>query len=232
MRELSEHDKQLIVGGVPESDLALFCPGLQGHDAALLDRSQYANHGTFVSASWTRVPGGQRAVSINGAGSYVLIPHHASLVLTNRVATFSVWIKPGTQTADYPQVFSKYTNDSSNGYSLSMPADMGTLYWQMFDGVENKYVVSSVALTPGVWQHLVCRKTATKLEFYRNGTPAGDETYTVEPHDNGANLLLGAMYAGANVIRNFVGELSMPYFVWSLKTPSAIYQRQRHLFHV
>lgn len=58
MRELSEHDKQLIVGGVPEANLAGYWPALQGRGGTLIDRSRNANHGTILGATWERLPRG------------------------------------------------------------------------------------------------------------------------------------------------------------------------------
>jgi hypothetical protein len=79
MRELTEHDKQLIIDSIPESDLVLFCPGLQGHGNTLIDRSQSANHGTINGALWGRTAKGVDFLSYDAIDDYTDCGDDASL---------------------------------------------------------------------------------------------------------------------------------------------------------
>ncbi len=95
--ELTERDKSLLVDGIPESTLALYCPSLQGRGARWLDRSQYANHGTISGATWTRLPSGLWVLSFNGTTDKVDWGADSSLgLVTGGAITLMVWIKPTT----------------------------------------------------------------------------------------------------------------------------------------
>ncbi len=72
MLELSERAKSRIIDGLPESAVKLFCPGLHGLGASLLDRSSTGANGTITGATWKHHPSGLYVLSFDGAGDKVV----------------------------------------------------------------------------------------------------------------------------------------------------------------
>ena len=87
------------------------------------DSSGLGNHGTLVNQATRVSPGriGTHALDVDGAApfDYALVPHHASLDITNAI-TLAAWIKPEQRATQ--DLVKKATNGSVNGYELTLAA--------------------------------------------------------------------------------------------------------------
>jgi hypothetical protein len=147
MRELTEHDKQLLIDSIPESNLVLFCPGLQGRGATLLDRSQYANHGTISGATWKREPRGLLALSYDGVTNYTNFGNAVSLRVIH-ACTIMLWVKHlgGNSSSNNANVFGR-SNLRLYNPTLTTPT---ILNWYI-DAVGGAQFLSAGSITVGEW---------------------------------------------------------------------------------
>lgn len=93
MKELSENDKAQVTGRISQSNLVIFCPGLQGRGSTLRDRSTYANNGVISGPTWSKTSRGAIFLQFNSQSNTLNFPFSGGFSPT----TFSIlfWLKPG-----------------------------------------------------------------------------------------------------------------------------------------
>lgn len=170
MKELTEWDIAQIVDGIPETNLALFCPGLHGRGASLLDRSQYANHGTISGATWVRLPSGLLVLSYNGTSNYTIFVNSASLQITAAI-TAEAWVKQLSlpDASDYEHIIGKYGNHTA--WSTGMCNNAGTLVLAGATRTSPLGNIGTIALSLNTWYHTAMTNDGTTTRLYVNGVP-------------------------------------------------------------
>ncbi len=244
MKELSEQEIQRVVGGIPSSDLVLFCPGLQGQGSTLIDRSQSANHGTISGAAWKGTLRGLKLLDFNGSTDYVTVADAPSIRnIFDGGGTVSVWLKPDTGRAEnYQRAFCKKA--AHKGIMAFLYAESSSKvkvwFYQGFDGgADGQWSTNATALSVGVWSKL----TIT----YNNAATTNDPIVYV----NGAVKAVGEMETPVGTRGSDSGidlwlarEVGQDYFggpmtFWQIETAirsaareALLYGRERHLFGV
>lgn len=191
--ELTEAAKALVVGGIPESDLALFYPALHGRGGLLLDRSQNGNSGTISGAVWSRFPRGLKVLDFNGTSHYVSCGNPASLQIVAAL-TIEAWISPDTVSGNDSIVHKYDAGGGQRAFTLYLSAGIPTFVVSSalapFTGGVR---AGATTLTAGTLYHLVAVfDPSANLDIYLNGAL-----------DNGA--LTGAIPASiANTTRSLL----------------------------
>ncbi len=242
MRELHEHDKALIIDSIPEANLVLFCPSLQGHGGSLLDRSQYATHGTITGASWVGTPRGLKGLSFDGLTNYVSIGDKASLTFTaggiDVPFTIMCWVY-----SDFAGTYgwiNKATGATAGEFSVISVAG-GNLYFRVVDDTVGALIgqLTNAVLAANTWLHVACTYDGTGVAggciIYVNGgvrvTTAQTTGVYVKLRDTAIDAELGRRGAGSY----FKGKLAMIKAydrALALAEITRHYTRERHLFGV
>lgn len=230
MKELSERDKALIIDGIPEANLVLFCPGLQGHGTTLLDRSKYANNGAITGASWVRLPRGLYVLQFNGTSNFVSLGTNAALYPA--VGSIEVWAKNTRGNADTP--FFGITNNSANWMYLgqSGPTFIGfsikkSNTWYMATAIANPDITS--------FHHWVGVFDGTNMTLYKDGvaTTPGAASGVGLNHLAGSTVWLERMGSTGTVYGK--GQLALARLYSRALTSTEVtrrFTRGRHLFGV
>jgi hypothetical protein len=134
------------------------------------DSSGYGNNGTIYGATW--VPGKYgTALSFNGLNNYVDVPANSVLFPTNAI-TIEFWVNI-TSTNINATSFMGFVcrNTRTNGLQVIKNWGDGRVFFET-PGVGN--LVSTIALTPGVWNQVVCvLVSSSSATIYINGQQQG-----------------------------------------------------------
>ncbi len=228
--ELTERDKALIIDGIPETNLVLYCPGLQGKGSSLLDRSANANHGTITGATWTRLPSGLYVLSFNGSTSKVSFSAGAGtpLDIDTGAVVLESWFNTDTIAAGEAQIIGRGTEGAS-GWRLVRNAATLKL------GYSGSGTITSTAiLVAGTWVHALGVINGASSVLYINGVSAA--TGTVNPVAATKDVYMGCVHRETDAEALFFdGLIAIPRIYNATKAaavPLAHYTRERHLFGV
>ena len=168
MKELSERAKAILVDGIPESNLVLYCPGLQGRGGTLLDRSQQANHGTIIGATWVATNRGLRVLSFDGTSDYVDIGTPASLNLKTAF-TFAAWVKGTWSGTVYMYgIINLGGKEMRIGDTTLAGKDLAQVAFERVAGGWAE-IYGTTHLTAGVWYRISATYDQITLRLYVNG---------------------------------------------------------------
>jgi hypothetical protein len=230
MRELSEHDKALIIDGIPDANLVLFCPGLQGRGSTLIDRSTNANNGTISGASWKRLPSGLWGLSFSGATHIVNCGDGVSLDITAAI-TLECWFKATAFAAT--QALLQRDDGTNRNYGLSLTTTSGKPYGGIWVGNNAYAVVCSTTLSANTFYHVAFTFDGTALNIYLNGVIDATPVTKVGSIDNdNVSFTIGARKSGD---RNLSGQLFLPRVHNAALSVAVIlrhFTRERRLFGV
>ena len=226
MLELSEHDKAFIVDGIPESNLVLFCPALQGRGATLFDRSRYANHGTISGATWKRLPSGLWTLSYSGGDVDTHFASASQQDLNLGDWTVLAWFYP------YDTSYSGWGGISlGNAYYVGFC--IALIRFLSTDGT-GFAVNYSPAPSWQVWQfyavtHDISEKT---LKMYINTTQVGSTVYTGTLPTGNTNIILARYATATNGAQLNMALLEVENRLLTTTEMTRIYTRQRLLLGV
>lgn len=228
VREITERDKAQLTEGIPESYLALWCPGLQGLGTKLLDRSTNANHTTITGATWKRLPRGLYVLDFNGTTDLVNFgsPSYYDAITGN--CTFEAWVNP----------------DSLGGFEVGRIFDLSKIrlyvdspsraYFEVKVSAADIEVWSANNSLPfGTWRHVAGVFNSVNALIYVNTTLATGSTSAGPIDDHSADSLIIGNVAAAT--RGFDGKIALPRVyncALSLTELTRHYNRERHLFGV
>ncbi len=237
MRELSEQDIQRIVGGIPSSDLVLFCPGLQGKGGTLIDRSQYANNGAIKNATWVRTSRGIRVLSFNGTNANVLIPNHASINISGDL-TILFWLKTSVDVpvGQSAYIVEKWAGSGGFPYGTRLTEDEKLIFYD-YDATNANSLTSDSAVNDGVWHlcGLTRDTTANKLYWYIDGSLDKEGAWTqYGTITNSSRLAIGCRVDehAQTFLTGYVGIPRIDDQVLSPTQHSRVFTRERLLFGV
>lgn len=154
--------RNYVIGGIPEADLALFCPGLQERGATLIDRSQNALDCTIIGPTWKRLPSGLWALSFDGSDDEVY--HSLTDTLAPPALTVEAWVKADAFTNAYNSVIS-YESVGA-GYAFLIKSTGKLAVYTASGNYDGSGVATLSAVT---WYHLAMTSDATNLIGYVNG---------------------------------------------------------------
>lgn len=230
--ELTERSKALIVDGIPETNLVLYCPGLHGLGGSLLDRSANANHGTISGATWTRLPSGLYVLSFDGSNDYVT--GTAKVTVPTAFTCLMWWKRSGNSGGATDSSFHQLIQ-SLNGAALSynrlLVIKAGTvLTAQVRVGTSTISNTSTLLAAP--WQQVGFMWDAAKVYTIVNGVISAG-TAAVGTLASGTNVWVMGWYTSLYYISN--GLIGIPYVVSRALSAAEVltrYSRERHLFGV
>lgn len=138
------------------------------------DYSTYKNDGMFFGAEWQKNGGvdGFGAVSFDGMGDYIGIPHHPTLDVTDSGGkSFVAWIKP-EKVSGYQAIFSKTDGNlqDDSGYVIGLTNDRLSLRYNDGEGGSHA-IVGKLHYNENEWQHIavVVDRDNGVVRLYRNG---------------------------------------------------------------
>lgn len=138
-----------------------------------------------------------RSMIFDGTTDYLSVPDDNSLDITR--VTLSAWVKPadGNNIAG-AAIICKGTGGGGEVYCLDFPtANDLTPRFYFYPTVGVYTVSSSVALTPGVWSHVVGTYDGTSYKIFVNGTERGSGTFTGSLNSNSHALTIGCRQSGS-----------------------------------
>ncbi len=244
MRELSERDKALIVDGIPDANLVLFCPGLQGHGATLYDRSQSANHGTISGATWKRLPSGLPILSYDGTNDKTAFPASMNYITA---LTLLVWAKAYSLVDDTEFLIGKWDTNAKRVWGIFgiSSADSGVAFDVSADGgaTNRKHYVSA----GGYFSTALAKWHQYGFIFSQNSftpiidgvaiavTKSVDATVNTIYSDITVPPLIGASYVAGSLARYLRCDVALPFMTGQALSVAECLRRrnrQRHLFGV
>jgi len=185
------------------------------------DRSGSHNNGYVHEAIWN-----DKVLTFDGKESHVLIPNSSSLkYVTNKSFTFVASVKP----YDVPQSVNGYAillrvgSHPASFFGLSYSTDKKFHAQVITNGSDSPIRVSSTAVDPGAWYHLVMvvDDAVKELRLYVNGEPVPPVVFTGSTQDLNqdvtTNRLAGEYYigstkpdrgAGSFFARHFHGQIA------------------------
>lgn len=242
MKEISEAEIAAIVDVIPDANVVLFCPSLQGHGATLRDRSQYANHGTITSALWKKLPRGLSALSFDGNGDRVDFGAGTSLNLTTKL-TIAFWLNltslTQTQDGGSPHIISKGSIDASNRAYYVFFSNSSKRIGFVFQKSSTFYQAypTKADWAAGTWYHIVATFNNTlpsaNMVFYFNGASiATGNASGVSIPVSAYNLRMGVRANTTVGINAQIALLLVKNTALSATDVLRLYTRQRRLLGV
>jgi hypothetical protein len=194
MLELTEREKEFIIGAIPSSTPALFVAGLQGSKSTVLDRSTNNTTGTVTGVKWVRTRRGHRTLLFNGAGGYVDFGNPATLQITGELTIIALVMLPNPIVTDV-YVVTKHAGAPQRGYILGIDATGKYIFQISNDGTalikrngSTLPAVSTLHVIAGVFV------PSAKVDFYLDGDLNNGVLTGVIPaaiHNSTANFRLG-----------------------------------------
>lgn len=134
-----------------------------------------AHTGTFTgtAGSWqgTGRPGGWGAYGVANTTSYVQVPHHTRLNLSETASSVAFWVRCPHAAADFSGLLDKGAGDGGNQHAWAMRPSTASA-----DGRATILIEDNNATTVGAvflnaqWCHIVVTWDGTNIHFYRNGS--------------------------------------------------------------
>jgi hypothetical protein len=248
MKELSETDKAILVNGIPQINLVLFCPGLQGRGSTLIDRSPQANNGTITTPTWSRLPSG---LYVPSTPALVDFGNGVSLQITNNLSVL-MWVytsspfPTGAQWGETPLISKFLVAGNQRSWSLGHLNPLsGTLaenclslrIGKAADGTEYYFGYYATALSVSTWYHIGFTFASGTFVLYLNGASVTISTrsgYSTPPSTLfNSTATLAIRRTALGVARQ--AAIPTVYSGSPVLTAAQVLQifaRQRHLFGV
>lgn len=200
---------------------------------ALVDRSRFANNGTFSNVTWVQLPSGLQVMDFNGADSYVEIPDSPSMRMASG-GTIKAWVfarSAGESSAG--QIISKGTGYAGqNGYHIYWQTP-GNINTQINAGAETR--TQTMTSPYSTWKHIAVVFSVSGRKIYVNGV---DSTFaggaeTALPPDVAGVVRIGN-YAGATdrTFDGYIGGVEMLSKVWTQADVTRSFTAERGLYGV
>nr|WP_082535520.1 LamG-like jellyroll fold domain-containing protein [Nonomuraea pusilla] len=158
----------------------------EGSGSIVGDSSGQHNTGAASDTTWANGKHG-KALSFNGASSWVTVPHAQSLRLANTL-TLSAWVRPAAVDAWHTVLMKE--NASGPAYGLYASYGGVPLGW-LSNATTFKSVVGDDPLPINEWSHLAVTYNGTIITLYLNGTQIDQTPMTGNLADDGGVLRLG-----------------------------------------
>ena len=210
----SDTDSIIATTAACENDSTLVgCwPMEEGSGTSLIDGSAYFNDGAISNgAAWVAGQVGTYALDLNGTSQYALVPHDASLNLTNTI-TVAAWIRPEQYATQ--DIIKKATNGGVNGFELSLAttkADSSSrkVFFRI-NQVANgdTYRINSTTEYPidGTWMHVAATYDGATMRLYINGVEEASLATTVPIATNTLPVGIGAQSDGTRWFMGWLDE--------------------------
>ena len=230
MRELSEFDKAEIVDSIPETDLVMFCPGLQGRGGKLLDRSVNAGHGTITGASWAGTARGLKCLSFNGIANKVTMAAGLKVLPATGKITVAAWVNPSSIVGNHDAISRNYY--AVGGFGLRTSQGDGKLGMILYAGGATRVKTGVVAVPINTWSFIALTYETNSAVLYLNGANvwAGGGAWGALANPN--NDITLAVEADSDY---YHGKIAMEMIWGRVLTVTELlrlYTRQRHIFSV
>jgi hypothetical protein len=228
MRELSERYKARLIDGIPESYLALYCPGLQGRGGTVIDRSANANNGTITGATWYRLPSGLWVHKFGTTDTVINFGKTASLNALTGNCTFEAWINPTSLGENnLGCVFNKAF------ITLNVIATV-TAFFRVIVSGANKTATAAINAAPfGKWTHIAGVFNGSNVLIYTNLTlVTGDATAGPIDDHSSVNLYIGDKASSDRCFNGLIGLPRVYSRAPSLAEFTQHFNRDRHWFGV
>lgn len=207
--------------------------GSTSPSGVLDDISRYHNNGVFTAGTtWSQLPSGLFAISLDGVTSQITLGTGASLYL-NTQQTFKAWVKFNNFANNYV-VFNKDLN-------TPFAADIAIGYGQTIDAVYLGIGANMVGILGGSallstrwnqWIHVWNIATST-IEFYLNGVVMTLVNIVDTLNPVGNTVMLGAR--GGATPRRLPGYMALPEihnYLFNSDDAGKSYESERRWFNV
>lgn len=216
MRELTEHDKALIIDSIPEANLALFYAGIQGRVALLLDRSVNAQHGTMGTVAWSGTPRGVKALKFPG-NACVIASAASTMALNFTSGDFSGILALKLSSIATTQMLIRRGEFMGKGWGFFLTGG-GSIYFQTFQAGAVQESIADSVVSAGAWCAVGWTRHGTSVRLFKNGA---DVNTTSGSHLNPTTSTTNKLIMGTDN-----DESSSPILAGGLITKVAIWSRQ------
>lgn len=183
-------------------DRLLRDPSLVGYwgfdDDNAADLSGHKNDGELVgvlkfSTSVPPLVGGGKCLDVSGGPAYVVIPHSASLVISDEL-TVAFWMRGDNRQQDWSRVISKAGPMNCSGWVIHRAGDANEIRAVVGNSVHcNQSIADMKGVYDGRWHHVTMTANRGKWRAYLDGELEAKGEYR---HDEGlasiADLVIGA----------------------------------------
>jgi hypothetical protein len=228
--ELSERDKAEIIDGLPESNLILFCPGLQGRGNTLIDRSSSAYTVTLVGTTWGRTKRGYRELVLANLQDLTI----AGFSFGQASITILVWVCRSAVDSGEHYILGDWVAPL---YCVILSNVLTYSTYLSVSGIVGP-VASTTTINDGKYHLCGFRYNGAQIDVLVDGVAEGTPVA-------GTGTLLGdtrTINIGSNRTSNpgtpgyLQAEIGLPIMIYNRALTDAqalrIFNRQRHLFGV
>jgi len=190
---------------IPEYSIAAYWPCDEGSGTILHDATPNHNDGTITSATWTTTCFSGKALSFDGNGDYVTVPHSTSLSV-NVPFSVSAWIKVPAGAANYLAIVDKlyYDGYTSSGYTFYLTN--GNLRLTVYSGSHgNGDIQFTRNLRDGIGHYVAARWTGSKIQLFIDGQQVNEGAWLYPPSTNTQNIGIGRRLSGHGGSMDFNG---------------------------
>ncbi|MFI6502284.1 LamG-like jellyroll fold domain-containing protein [Nonomuraea typhae] len=191
----------------------------EGAGTAVGDASPSGNNGTATATTWAPTGKYGKALSFNGASSWVTVADSPSLRLTTGM-TLEAWIRPTTTTGWRTIAMKQYANDLA--YSL----DLNDRAHSTIHTTTERGLYGTTSLPLNTWTHIAATYDGANLKLFTNGTEVSSVTASGNIRtDNGAlriggNAVWGEHFNGLiDEVRIYNRALTPAQITTDMNTP-------------
>ena len=195
----------------------------EGAGPTVTDFSGNGNTGTITAATWTTGGRYGKALSFNGANSWIVINDAPSLRLTTAM-TLEAWVKASTGSTDWSDII--YKGNDNYYLMASTPNGGAPALGGIFGGSTYGEVFGSGALPLNTWTHLAGTYDGTMERLYINGvevasrSQSGSLITTSNPLQIGGDSFYGQYFNGLiDEVRVYNRALSSSEIQADMTTP-------------
>ncbi len=177
--------------------------------SAVLDSSGMNNDGQ-LQGNPTRVTGPSgNALQLDGRGDYVVIPHDASLDLSDSI-TIAAWIRPDVEDSQY--VVTKAQKRDADGFELSLSSKGSVFVRFNRETAGDSFRLDSTSDYPtdgNTWVHVAATYDGSTIRIYVNGQLENSRNAQFQIATNNLPIGIGAQHDGSRSMEGSVDDVQI-----------------------
>jgi PKD repeat protein len=177
----------------------------EGTGTGVSDRSGKGNNGVASSATWIATGRFGKALSFNGASSWVTVADSPSLDPTNGM-TLEAWVYPTASTPGWATAIMK-EQAGGESYSLYANSDSDQPTTGVFTGGAIRALNAGTAVPPNAWTHLAATYDGATQRLYINGVQVASRAQTGAIATSSSPLRIGGNSVWGEFFKGYIDEV-------------------------